>query len=136
GRCWGLKVGMEYDYTYYGEVWVGIPDIRKQVAGVAVRAEVTFQVVDIDHVLGKFQKFEVGDMNGDLPCDRNARLPVNNWGPLPNSADAKMIEDPFRFNMMDLPRGEFVMEVSTGEPHWITDIRKSVAQIFKIYPLS
>ncbi|CAL4062752.1 unnamed protein product, partial [Meganyctiphanes norvegica] len=102
-QCWGLGVGMEYSYTYYGEVWVGIPDVRKQVSGVAVRGDITFQVIDVDRVLAKFNSFEVGDMNGDLPCDRDAQLPVENWAPFPDPKDAKTILDPFRFNMIDVP---------------------------------
>ncbi|KAK7084862.1 hypothetical protein SK128_010602 [Halocaridina rubra] len=129
GACTGFQPGLEYQYRYNGRVASGITDLRPQFSAAGIRADVTVQVTEDYSGIVQFSNVEVGDFHGEFNCDIRAPLPID-YHRLEEGV--QLLEQPFRVTVNSSKVIEF-LEVPK-EPAWITNIRKAVVNIFRIFP--
>ncbi|XP_042204059.1 hemolymph clottable protein-like [Homarus americanus] len=130
GSCWSLEPGLEYQYRYSGRVASGIPDLKDQYSGAGIQIDVTVQVSSEHETFFQFSNIQVGEFHDELECDTRSPLPIQ-YHPLEQGND--LLEKPFEF-CIDGGEGKEYLK-APQEPVWITNIRKSVVNIFRIPPI-
>ncbi|XP_071538850.1 hemolymph clottable protein-like [Panulirus ornatus] len=130
GSCWGLQPKLEYQYRYYGRVASGIPSVKNQFSGAGIQADVTVQLTEVPVILVQISNVQVGDMHDELKCDLRNPLPIE-YHRLVEGVE--LLETPFVVHLNDTEEADY-MEAPV-EPTWITNIRRSIVNIFRVAPL-
>ncbi|XP_071538794.1 hemolymph clottable protein-like [Panulirus ornatus] len=130
GSCWGLQPKLEYQYRYYGRVASGVPSVKNQFSGAGIQADVTVQMSEVPVILVQISNVQVGDMHDELKCDLRNPLPIE-YHRLVEGVE--LLETPFVVHLNDTEEADY-MEAPV-EPTWITNIRRSIVNIFRVAPL-
>lgn len=126
-----MQPGLEYQYRYSGRLATGITDMRLQYAAVGIQADVTVQVEEDYSFLIQLQNMETGEFHDDLACDHVSPLPIT-YAQIQEGAE--FIHTPFRITMNGT-ENIGALEVPIDEPSWITNLRKSIIDIFPLAAL-
>ncbi|KAG7156252.1 Hemolymph clottable protein-like 2 [Homarus americanus] len=101
-----------------------------QYSGAGIKADVTVQVTSERKTFFQFSNIQVGEFHDKLECDTRSPLPIQ-YHPLEQGKD--LLEMPFEVSFTQPEGTEFLN--APEEPVWITNIRKSVVNIFRIPPV-
>jgi hypothetical protein len=129
GAVGALQGPVEYEYAYEARVGSGIQAARPQFAGTGIRATVKVTVRDENDADFQVSDIQVGEKSQALGDNGHAPLDIAY-----SSIKDKALEQPYTAHLKKRD-GETVMEVPATDLLWMTNIRRGIANFFRIAPI-
>ncbi|CAL4100550.1 unnamed protein product, partial [Meganyctiphanes norvegica] len=123
---WCLQPGLQYQYKYSGKVTTGMTEVTPQVAAAGMTADLLIWVNVDTQIKFQLTNIKVGDMNGDGGCD--PRNPPIQYSVLENHTEH--LTKPFMVKLTDGQMTEIL--APSSDPSWITNVRRSILNLFNI----